>query len=339
MIKNKKKFNVGIIGLGVGNQHFLAYQKHPDCIVKSVCDFDKNIQAEFAKGHSNIYFAKDSNEILYDPSIDIVTIASWDNYHYEQIIKGIKNNKHLFVEKPLCIYEKEAKHINDLLNKNNSIKISSNLILRKSPRFREMKRIIDDKLLGDIFAIEGDYNYGRSWKISEGWRGKVEGYSGVYGGGVHIIDLFSWLVGEKIEEVFSYGNNISLSKSGYKKNDYIVSILKFKNGMNGKFSVNLGCVYPHFHRLSVYGTKGTLENDHRFAKHFTKPDPHLDYEVLNSDYPGVDKGDLIDNFIFSIQNDIEPHVGKKEIFDTMSACFAIEKSLSTGTPEKVNYFS
>ena len=49
--------------------------------------------------------------------------------------------------------------------------------------------------------------------------------------------------------------------------------LKFKNGMNGKFSVNLGCVYPHFHRLSVYGTKGTLENDHKIAKHFTKPDP------------------------------------------------------------------
>ena len=85
--------------------------------------------------------------------------------------------------------------------------------------------------------------------------------------------------------------------------------------------------------------KGTLENDHKIAKHFTKPDPHQDYEVLTSDYPGVDKGDLIDNFIFSIQNDIEPHIGKKEIFDTMSACFAIEKSLSTGTPEKVNYFS
>ena len=107
MLKNKKKFNVGIIGLGVGTQHFLAYQKHPDCIVKSVCDFDRNIETKIYQEHPNIFFAKDSNEILYDPSIDIVTIASWDNYHYEQIIKGIKNNKAPFVEKPLCIYEKK----------------------------------------------------------------------------------------------------------------------------------------------------------------------------------------------------------------------------------------
>ena len=57
--------------------------------------------------------------------------------------------------------------------------------------------------------------------------------------------------------------------------------------------------------------KGTLENDHKIAKHFTaRPTSRLC--VLTSDYPGVDKGDLIDNFIFQ-SNDIEPHIGKKEI--------------------------
>ena len=212
-----------------------------------------------------------------------------------------------------------------------------NLILRKSPRFKDLKNMIENNILGEIYSIEGDYNYGRKWKITEGWRGKIDGYSGVYGGGVHIIDLFLWLTGEAIDEVFSYGNNICLGGSGYNKNDYIISILKFNNGINGKFSVNLGCVYPHFHRISVYGTNSTFENDFNFAKLFTKQDPSKDYKILDSPYPGVDKGDLVENFIYSIKNRTEPYIGKKEIFNVMSICFAIEKSLSTGKPEKVEY--
>ena len=31
--------NVGVIGLGVGEKHFSAYQTHPDCNVKAVCDY------------------------------------------------------------------------------------------------------------------------------------------------------------------------------------------------------------------------------------------------------------------------------------------------------------
>ena len=334
---NTYRLNVGVIGLGVGEQHLIAYQNHPDCVVKAVCDFDYEIQKRFSVDCPNIKFVKNPDEILCDSSIDVVTIASWDNYHYEQIIKGLENGKHIFVEKPICLHEHQAKHIAKLLKEDKSLQITSNLILRKSPRFKELKNMIKSNKLGNLFSIEGDYNYGRKWKITEGWRGKIGDYSGVYGGGVHIIDLFQWLTGEVVDEVFSYGNNICLGESGYDKNDYIIAILKFKNGMNGKFSVNLGCVYPHFHRFSLYGTKGTFENDYDFAKFFDKQDPIKDYTSLDSKYPGVDKGDLIENFISSIKNGTKLHIGKKDIFNAMSVCFAIEKSLKTGNPEKINY--
>jgi len=329
--------NVGVIGLGVGEKHFSAYQTHPDCHVKAVCDFDKKVKDKFNVNYPNISFVDDANDILCDSSIDVVTIASWDNYHYEQIIKALEHGKHIFVEKPICLHEYQAKNIADLLKEHKSLQLTSNLILRKSPRFKSLKKMIEVKTLGKIFSIEGDYNYGRKWKITKGWRGKIDGYSGVYGGGVHIIDLFLWLTGEVVDEVFSYGNNICLGEAGYNEKDYIISIVKFKNGMNGKFSVNLGCVYPHFHRFSVYGTKGTFENDFDFAKLYNKHDPCKDYEVLDTEYPGVDKSDLIENFISAIKNGTEPEIGKKAIFDSMSVCFAIEKSLNSGKPEKIDY--
>ena len=126
--------------------------------------------------------------------------------------------------------------------------------------------------------------------------------------------------------------------SNFNNNDYIVSILKFKNGMLGKFSVNLGCVYPHFHRLSVYGTGATIENDYDYAKLYKMFDPSKEYELIKSEYPGVDKGDLIENFIDAIKNDKEPQISKKEIFNSMSICFAIEESMQTGKIKRFNTF-
>ena len=158
---------IGIIGLGVGEQHLLAYQKHPDCTVETVCDFDKNILDKYHKENPTFNLTNSADDILCDPSIDIVTIASWDNFHHSQIIKGLNNGKHIFVEKPVCINMDEAKDIVRCLKKNNTLKITSNLILRKSPRFIDLKTMIDKKKLGNIFSIEGDYNYGRKWKITD----------------------------------------------------------------------------------------------------------------------------------------------------------------------------
>ena len=62
--------------------------------------------------------------------------------------------------------------------------------------------------LGSISNIKGAYNYGRLHKITEGWRGEMDYYSGVCGGGVHIIDLMQWLLESKITCVSAFGNKV-----------------------------------------------------------------------------------------------------------------------------------
>ena len=65
---------------------------------------------------------------------------------------------------------------------------------------------------GKIFYIEGDYNYGRVKKITKGWRGKIPFYSVTYGGGVHIIDLITWIVDELPIQVKADSNKIVTKK-------------------------------------------------------------------------------------------------------------------------------
>ena len=155
------KLKIGIIGLGVGEAHIQGYMSHPNCEVKSLCDFDETTLEIAKKKYPDYTILKDANEILSDPEIDVVSIASYDNYHYEQIIKGLANNKNLFVEKPICYFENQAKHIYEVLKKKPELKLSSNLILRRYERFSDLRDRIQSNEFGELSYIMGGYNYGR----------------------------------------------------------------------------------------------------------------------------------------------------------------------------------
>lgn len=330
-------YQVGIIGLGVGEKHAEAYQAHSSCVVRTLCDFRKEQLWAVGRKYPNCRLTGNANEILDDDAINIVSIASYDNYHYEQVIKAIENDKHIFVEKPLCLYENEAIHIRKLLDEKPHLKLSSNLILRKCPRFRLLKQKIRNGDMGKLFHIEGDYNYGRLRKITEGWRGKIDFYSVVYGGGVHIVDLLLWLTEEKISEVAAYGNNISSRDSQYKYNDSVTSILKFRSGITAKVSVHYGCVRPHFHSLNIYGTKTTFVNTQEYGLFYDSMDPDVEVKRIVDDYPGVHKGELIYSFVDSIIEDNKAGVTTDDVFNTMSVCFAIEKASYGSGSVKVKY--
>jgi|TARA_B100000315_G_scaffold207967_1_gene202991 predicted dehydrogenase len=332
-----KKIRVGVIGLGVGEKHIEGYVNHPRCEVVALCDFlDEKISVVKEK-YPKFRITKDADVILEDPNIDVVSIASYDNYHYEQIVKAIDNDKHIFVEKPICLHEEEAILIRSLLKDKPDLKMSSNLILRKSPRFCLLKEMISNDEMGQLFYIEGDYNYGRLHKITEGWRGKLDFYSVVYGGGVHIIDLLLWLADDQILEVGAYGNNIASKGLSFNYNDMVICILKFKSGMVGKMSVNFGCVMPHFHGLAIYGTLATFINDFEHGKLFKSRDFNSPSKRIAAEYPGTHKGDLICSFVDSILNGSECEVSQDDIFRSISVCFAIEKAIQQSKFVKVNY--
>ena len=98
---------VGIIGLGVGESHIAGYNLSESCKVIALCDFDKQKLFEVGARHPGIRLFDDAASILNDPTINVVSIATFDTFHYEQIITAIKNGKHVFVEKPLSINEED----------------------------------------------------------------------------------------------------------------------------------------------------------------------------------------------------------------------------------------
>jgi predicted dehydrogenase len=267
----KEKINVGVVGLGVGFHHAINVMRHNHFNLKSVCDFDLSKLKNFQKKYKNIFCTNDANQILCDKSISVIIIASYDKYHAKYILKSLKNNKHVFVEKPICKNLKEIEKIKKFI-KNKKLIISSNFVLRAHPAVLYLKKIIKKNILGKIYYIETAYNYGRLKKITSGWRSLEKNYSIFLGGGIHMFDLIFYLFPNlKISTYNKITNKIVTKYSKFQYDDFEILNIKFENSIIAQIVSNFGCAKPHSHALKVYGDNGTFEfNDQKIIIYVKK---------------------------------------------------------------------
>ena len=322
--------NVGVIGLGVGEQHIIGFLKSNNVKSVSIFDKDKKKINEIQKKYPLKKIYTNDTEMINDKEIDVISIASYDNCHFKQVMMSLERNKHVFCEKPICQNYQELEKISKLLKKKKKIIMTTNTVLRCSPRFIELKKKFENNSFGKVYFMEFDYNYGRLNKIIDGWRGKIKNYSVVLGGGVHMIDLLLWLKNSYPQKIKSFQNNLCIKKFNNTIQDFVISLLQFDDGSIAKVSSNFGCIYPHFHRVMVYGEKKPFEQS--FKKHIylsLNNDNSILEEQAKGKYPGIYKYDLIDNFISAILNNTPIIISQKQMLNVMQLCLDINKSLKS----------
>ena len=330
-----RPLKAGVIGLGVGEAHLESYREIENVEVRAICDIDPERLGAIGDAYGIGGRFTDYRRVTEDPEIDVVSICSYDDCHAEHLISALSNGKHAMVEKPVVLSRREAEAVYAVYEAGDRL-LTSNLILRQSPRFQELKRRIEAGDFGDIFYLEGDYLHQILWKITEGWRGKMDFYCTFYGGGIHLVDLMRWLIGEEVVEVSAMGTDILTRGSAYKYPDTFVALMRFVGGALGKCAATLGPQRTKFHALNVYGTKRTFVNDMPHAKLFTG-DEAVDEEVVTTPYPGMKKGDMLPEFVAAIRDGGRPAVDAVDIFRVMDVCFATWEAARTGARVKVDY--
>ncbi len=321
-----KKIKIGIIGLGVGMHHYQSLKKIKKCEIIAICDLNiKNLEKIKDKN-----ILKTTNEDIFFKNKDLqaVVIASFDSYHFNHVLRSLKNNLHIFVEKPLCLNNFQLNKIKKIASEKNKLAIYSNFNLRFNQIYIALKSKITEKKFGQLYYIEASYNYSRLYKITNGWRGKQKNYSINLGGGIHLIDLIFFLTSLSYKKSIGLSNNISTKKSKFKSKDFSVSLIEFKNSeVILKLSVNFGSNGPHNHGLKIFGTKRTYILDYPDIKIFTGDDRFYDYKKIkikkNNDY----KKKPIKYFIEMIGNEKKIASEKNQLFKTMSAIIDIDKSI------------
>ena len=327
--------NVGVIGLGVGERHVAGYQRIDGVQVAAICDINPLQLEEVGTRYGIAGRFDDYRKITENPGIQAVSICSYDRNHAEQALSALRNGKHVMVEKPVVLFRSELENV-IRAQQDAKCLLTSNLILRESPRFKTLKRMIDAGEFGDIYAIEGDYIHEILWKITKGWRGRQPFYCVTYGGGIHLIDLMRWLIGDEIVEVNGMGTDILSRGSNYRWPDTIANLLQFSRGAIGKTMTTFGPPRPHFHALNVFGTRKAFINDLPDAKLFDGDGPD-NVHAFNEPYPAYEKSDLLPDFIDAIRTGQEPNVSARDVFRVMEVCFACWESVESRKQVRVAY--
>ena len=219
------KIKTGIIGYGVvGKKREKYINENP---YLELCAISDILFKEKSNLKGKVSFFKDYRDI-FTKDLDAIFICM-PNYLAKDItIKAIKNNLHIFCEKPPAKNLKELLEVKKHYKKNSALKLKYGFNHRYHDSVATAKKIIENKEYGDVINIRGVYGKSKIVNISKGWRSKRE-YAG--GGilldqGIHMLDMISLFVDDIIEV------KSMISNSFWNKDieDNAFALLKTKKG-------------------------------------------------------------------------------------------------------------
>jgi len=326
---------VGIIGLGVGKRQAMSLQEDSRVSRNVLCDTDEEKLKKVAEEVGIEDTTTDWSSIVERDDLGLISVASPDHLHAEMAIAALRAGKHVLCEKPMASNLPEARDMVRTVEETGK-KLQVNNVLRFYPRFERAKQLVDDGTLGRIYAAEGDYLHNTLHLIEHGWRGPHR-HSVMTGGGVHLIDLLLWMIGD-VEEAFCYSSRAVLSEDVSRSPECMLAILRFANGCIAKSMTNMALQKPALHNLVLYGTEGVFINGKPdgvlYRGHTSEPEPITDNYGPAS--PGTgQKGVGMAHLLDCIERDEEPLVNVREGARAIAVCDAIYRSMCSGKPEEV----
>jgi predicted dehydrogenase len=196
-------------------------------------------------------------DVLSDPGIDAVLLATPHSQHHQQIVAAARAGKHVFVEKPITLTRTSAE---DAVSACRAAGITLGLGFnrRYAPAYVEMMRRIRAGEIGDVLHIEGQHSGPTGYRLRPGnWRAtRAEAPGGgMTARGIHALDGMIQIAG-LITSVYALSERRKLPAE-VELDDTTSMLLKFSSGATGY----LGTVFAtgDFYRVHVFGAKGWLE--------------------------------------------------------------------------------
>ncbi|MDD4796798.1 MAG: Gfo/Idh/MocA family oxidoreductase [Eubacteriales bacterium] len=207
-----KKLKIGVIGVGgiATGVHIPGILNSPDMELVALCDIDEeNLKVKAERfGISKTY--TNYKDLLADPDVDIVSIATPNNVHMEIAMAAVEAGKPFAVEKPAGVNVEEVERVEKAAREKGVVNMMC-FSYRFKPSMRYAQHIIATGQLGKIRQVYIQYFMGRythdkplaPWR----WRADIEqaGAGVIADLGAHIYDMCRFLVGDVKEVCADYG--------------------------------------------------------------------------------------------------------------------------------------
>lgn len=253
--------------------------------------------------------------LLAAEKLDLLMVGSPNAMHLGHIQAGLEHGVKVFAEKPVVTSQEDTFKLLELLRIHGTDSVMVGLVLRYASLYRDLTRMRDEGVLGDIVSIEASEHlapYHGAFFMRD-WR-RYQHYSGGFmlEKCCHDIDLYQGLVGSRPVRVASFGgrrtflpgnaptavgiNDMEVyhrKPSGWLSTDKVfdsdadiidfqVAIVEFENGVALNFHTNIN-VPDQFRRFCVIGSKGMAEGDF-VRNYFRVHDARTSQKLIDKSY-------------------------------------------------------
>jgi len=237
--KTELKRNIAIIGCGHWGKNLIRnfYQLKS---LHTICDIEEDRLNYFKDKYKDIKITNDYKNILKDPKIKALVIATPAATHHSICKEAILANKDVFVEKPIALHYEEGEELISLAEKNDKVLMVGH-ILEYHPAILKLKELINNGELGKI-------NYIYSNRLNLGKFRTEENI--LWSFAPHDISAIINLLQEMPEEVSAQGGNYLNPNIA----DVTITTMRFPSGV--KSHIFVSWLHPYKEqKLVVVGTK------------------------------------------------------------------------------------
>lgn len=302
----KKKINWGIIGCGNVTEYKSgpAFNKVEGSKLIAVMRRDAELAKDYAHRHRVPKWYSDADDLINDPEVNAIYVATPPASHAMYAIKAMKAGKPVYVEKPMAATYEQCQEMN-AVSKVTGVPLFVAYYRRTLPGFRKVKTLLEDGTIGRPLLVnimlvrpatpaESDEN-------SPIWRVQPD----VAGGGIfydlasHQLDFLDFIFGP-VKKVSGIARNFG---NLYKAEDTVVAQMEFENGVLG--SGTWSFVSDNSSKrdvIEIIGTKGRIEFStygHEPVLLFKERD-FLEFPYIN---PENIQYNLISNVVDAIRGD------------------------------------
>lgn len=262
----------GIIGAGmIGDCHIESIRSSQNAWVKSVAARTQETIDRKCLKHAIAHGTVNYHEILDDPEIDAVIIATPPYLHKQIVLESLDAGKHVLIEKPMIICQ------DDLDTVCSAVKMHPECIVvecscrhsRLQPKYTFIKNMIRDGLLGEIYHIHHnhltrgtfiEYNPAGTWMLDQ----SKSGGGPVMDWGPYDLSFHLGLLDDTPQiasvQSFSQGGLKKFNDSSIHQDieEHFAAFMKFDTGLTWYYERGAGVQCEQKNETRLYGTKGCL---------------------------------------------------------------------------------
>jgi predicted dehydrogenase len=238
---NGGRVRVGVVGLGYWGPNLARnFDALPDCELAWCCDADEGRRERFATQSRSARLTADLDELLGDPDLDAIVLATPVPTHAALAVTVLEAGKHCFVEKPLAQSGADAERAVAAAADAGRVLMVGHL-LEYHPGVRALKDVVDSGELGELRYIYGN-------RLNLGQLRADE--NALWSLGAHDVSVVLALAGEEPYELSARGE--SYMRDGIE--DVVFGFLRFPSGLAAH--LHLSWLDPHKERrFTVVGSK------------------------------------------------------------------------------------